>query len=65
MISQTITYDDGTHSLAVHDAAGVNTWLDFTVAFDANWNVVSKSGTHHDGTVLAAPEISAALDSVS
>lgn len=65
LVSRTTAYDDGTHALEVHDAAGVNDWADFTVTFDASWNIVVQSGSRDDGAALTAAEIGAAYETIA
>jgi hypothetical protein len=65
LVSNMTTYDDGTHALDVHDAAGVNDWAGFTVTFDADWNIVTQSGSRDDGAALTVAEIGAAYETIA
>lgn len=64
LISQVQASADGTHRLSAHDTANAGSWLDFTIAFDADWNMTSETGTHDNGTPLTTSEISMAYDNV-
>jgi hypothetical protein len=65
LISKMTSYDDGTHALDGHDNMEVNDWADFTVTFDAGWNIVVQSGIRDDGTALTSAELAAAAETIA
>jgi ELWxxDGT repeat protein len=62
---QTITNDDGTHSLRILDAGNLYGWSSATITFDANWNQTGFSGFRDNGsTTITMSEVAPALDTL-
>jgi ELWxxDGT repeat protein len=61
----TTTFDDGTHSLQVFDAANDYAWTSATISFDANWVQTGMTEVNDDtSTTLMPGPVGAFLDTL-
>lgn len=61
-ISDLITSSDGSHGLTLNDVTNQYAWTFFTANYDANWNLISVSGTNDNGSNVTLSQIAPALD---
>ncbi len=63
LISQQVTYDNGTHQLTLNDTDNAYSWTQAVISYDADWNVTGVTGTRDSGSApFTIGELSDALD---
>jgi Ca2+-binding RTX toxin-like protein len=57
--------DDGTHWLTMYDVNNAYSWSSASIAFDADWNWTSVTGTNANGSFSMSPgKVAAAYDTL-
>jgi Ca2+-binding RTX toxin-like protein len=65
LVQQTVTNDDGTHTLTLYDVDNIYGWANATISFDATWNQTGLTGTRDNGSHTITPgEVAGALDTL-